>query len=64
MNKTVNGHYEDMDQARNTEEDLLATGLPRESIYLDKENQVIKVMIPSEEEREIQEIFDRHRVTY
>ncbi|MFL1454819.1 hypothetical protein ACJO5Y_10280 [Marinobacter sp. GN3S48] len=64
MNKTVNGHYEDIDQARNTEEDLLATGLPRESIYLDKENQVIKVMIPSEEEREIQEIFDRHRVTY
>lgn len=64
MNKTVNGHYEDIDQARNTEEDLLATGLPRESVYLDKENQVIKVMIPSEEEREIQEIFDRHRVTY
>lgn len=64
MNKTVNGHYEDIDQARNTEEDLLATGLPRESVYLDKENQVIKVMIPSGEEREIQEIFDRHRVTY
>ncbi|MEQ9547028.1 MAG: hypothetical protein RIK85_13565 [Marinobacter sp.] len=64
MNKTLNGHYEDFDQARNTEEDLLAMGLPRESVYVDKENQVIRVMIPSEEEREIREIFDRHRVTY
>lgn len=64
MNKTLNGHYEDIDQARNTEEDLLATGLPRESVYLDKDNQVIRVMIPAEEEREIREIFDRHRVTY
>lgn len=64
MNKTLNGHYEDIDQAKNTEEDLLATGLPRESVYVDKENKVIRVMIPSEEEREIREIFDRHRVTY
>ncbi len=64
MNKTLNGHYETADQARNTQEDLVATGIPQDKIYVDKDNQTIKVMIPAEEEREIREIFDRHDIQY
>lgn len=64
MNKTLNGHYETPEQARNTHEDLVATGIPQDKVYVDEENQTIKVMIPSESEREIQEIFDRHEIQY
>ncbi|MDX1635227.1 MAG: hypothetical protein R3280_11345 [Marinobacter sp.] len=64
MNKTLNGHYENPDQARNTQEDLVATGIPQDKVFVDEENQTIKVMIPAEEEREIQEIFDRHDIRY
>jgi hypothetical protein len=39
-------------------------GIPQENIYIEDEQQVIRVMIPTEERREIEEIFDRHGVTY
>ncbi|MCR8915065.1 hypothetical protein FDP08_17970 [Marinobacter panjinensis] len=64
MSKALNGHFTSREQARNVKDDLIAMGLPQENIYIEVDEQVIRVMIPSEERREIEEVFDRHRVTY
>lgn len=60
MNKTINGSYDNHDQAKNTWDDLIATGIPRDNIYLDEEAKLVKVIVPEETEREVREIFDRH----
>ncbi|WP_417567887.1 hypothetical protein [Marinobacter sp.] len=62
MNKTINGAYENYDQARNTWDDLIASGIPRDNIFIDEEAKVVKVSVPSETEREILEIFGRHKL--
>lgn len=64
MSKAVNGKFQSLDQARNTREDLIGSDIPQDLIYIDEEAQVIRVMIPPEEAREVHEIFDRHGVTY
>ncbi|MDF0750987.1 hypothetical protein NLU14_12205 [Marinobacter sp. 71-i] len=64
MSKALNGNFTSKDQARNVRDDLIATGIPQDNIYIEDELQVIRVMIPMEERREIEEIFDRHGVTY
>ena len=64
MSKSVNGHFTSKEQARNVRDDLIAMGLPQENIYIDDQEQVVRVMIPTAERREIEEVFDRHRVTY
>jgi hypothetical protein len=60
MNKTINGSYGDHDQAKNTWDDLIATGIPRDNIYIDEDAKMVKVIVPAETEREVREIFDRH----
>ncbi|MDY6891218.1 MAG: hypothetical protein SVU24_06375 [Pseudomonadota bacterium] len=60
MNKTINGSYDNHDQARNAWEDLIAIGIPREKVYIDEEAKVVKVIMPQETEAEIREIFERH----
>ncbi|MBD3640140.1 MAG: hypothetical protein HUJ18_04005 [Marinobacter sp.] len=62
MNKTINGSYDDHDQAKNTWDDLIATGIPRDNIYIDEDNKQVKVIVPAETEREVREIFERHRL--
>ena len=62
MNKTINGSYDNHEQAKNTWDDLIATGIPRDNIYLDEEAKLVKVIVPEETEREVREIFDRHRL--
>ncbi|RBP31056.1 hypothetical protein DET50_10677 [Marinobacter pelagius] len=62
MNKTVNGSYDDHDQAKNTWDDLIATGIPRDNIYIDEDAKQVKVIVPEETEREVREIFERHRL--
>ncbi|MET4027406.1 hypothetical protein ABIE59_002941 [Marinobacter sp. MBR-99] len=62
MNKTMNGGYDSHDQAKNTWDDLIATGIPRDNVYIDEENKLVKVIVPEEAEREVKEIFDRHRL--
>lgn len=64
MSKALNGNFTSKDQARNVRDDLIATGIPQENIYIEEDQNVIRVMIPTEERREIEEIFDRHKVTY
>lgn len=63
MNKTINGSYKDHDQAKNVWDDLIGSGIPRDNIFIDEEAKVVKVSIPAEEEREIREIFTRHRLS-
>lgn len=62
MNKTINGKYDSKDQMKNTWDELIAKGIFRDNVFVDEPNQVIKVMVPAETEREIQEIFDRHGI--
>ena len=64
MGKAINGKFENMDQARNTRDDLIGSEIPQDLIYIDKDEQTIRVMLPAEEAREVYEIFDRHGVTY
>lgn len=64
MGKAVNGKFENLDQARNTRDDLIGSEIPQDLIYIDKDEQTIRVMLPAEEAREVYGIFDRHGVTY
>ncbi|KPP98025.1 SPOR domain-containing protein [Marinobacter sp. HL-58] len=64
MSKALNGNFTSKEQARNVRDDLIAMGLPQENIYIEEQENIIRVMIPSEERREIEEVFDRHGVTY
>lgn len=62
MKKTINGSYDNHDQAKNTWDDLIATGIPRDNVFIDEENKLVKVSVPEEVEREVREIFDRHQL--
>lgn len=62
MNKTINGAYDNHDQAKNTWDDLIATGIPRDNVYIDEDSKLVKVIVPEEAEREVREIFDRHQL--
>ncbi|MCL7944196.1 SPOR domain-containing protein [Marinobacter sp. ATCH36] len=64
MSKALNGNFTTKEQARNVKDDLIAMGFPQENIYIEEQENIIRVMIPSEERREVEEVFDRHRVTY
>ena len=64
MSKSLNGNFTSKDQAKNVHDELINKGIPRKNIYIEDEQQVIRVMIPTEVRREIEEIFDRHGVTY
>jgi hypothetical protein len=64
MGKAINGKFENMDQARNTRDDLIGSEIPQDRIFIDEDEQTIRVMLPLEEAREVYEIFDRHGVTY
>jgi hypothetical protein len=63
MSETIRGFFESATAAKNAMEDLLATGIPREEIYLDDETNEIKVMVPASAKPEIIEILKRHQPT-
>ena len=64
MTTTIRGHFENSNQARNTRDDLINCGIPREQIHVDEDTHTIRVMMPAAENAEILEIFDRHGVTH
>lgn len=64
MSKALNGKFTSKDQAKNVWDDLVGSEIPRDNIFIDEDEQVIRVMMPEEEHREIKEIFDRHGLTY
>lgn len=64
MSKAINGKFQNIDQARNTRDDLIGSEIPQDRIFIDVEAKEIRVLLPAEEAREVWEIFDRHGVTH
>lgn len=62
MNTTLTGRFDNIDQARAARKELIAAGIPQEKIYIDKDLQQIKVIIPEEETSQIREIFSGHDI--
>ena len=61
MVKTITKTYASVAALHNVKEDLVATGIVQEEIFVDKEKMQVKVMIPGGEEAEILEILGRHQ---
>ncbi|GAB4361856.1 MAG: hypothetical protein Kow006_32840 [Gammaproteobacteria bacterium] len=60
---TLTGTYKNRDAIRNTLEDLLATGIDREKVFVDEDHTQIKVMVPDAIRNEVTEILNRHQPT-
>lgn len=60
MTRTVNGVYQNEDQLKNTWDELINSGIYREDMYDDEENRTLKVKVPAETVREVEEIFEKH----
>jgi hypothetical protein len=60
MTKPVTGTFDSMDKIWNAKDDLIATGIPQEKIYVDEDAKLIRVMVPEPTKREIFEILKRH----
>ncbi|HEC05934.1 MAG TPA: hypothetical protein ENJ12_03730 [Thiolapillus brandeum] len=61
MSKTITKTFKSHDTLSNVREDLIATGIEQEQIFVDKDNNQVKVIIPAEAEPEILEIMNRHQ---
>ena len=60
MAETINANYDSIDKAKNAVDDLVATGIDREKVYLDEQAIQVKVIAANIIEREIVEILERH----
>ena len=63
MTVRVTGTFDSVDKVRNAEEDLVATGIPQEEIFVDENSKIIKVNVPDTAKPEIIEILNRHEPT-
>jgi hypothetical protein len=61
MSKTITKTFKSHDTLSNVKEDLIATGIEQEQIFIDKDKNQVKVIIPKEAEPEILEILSRHQ---
>ncbi|WP_457667363.1 hypothetical protein [Thiolapillus sp.] len=61
MSKTITKTFKSHDALSNVREDLIATGIEQEQIYVDKDKNQVKVIIPADAEPEILEIMNRHQ---
>lgn len=62
MNKTFTGNFDDVDQARAARKDMIAAGIPQEKIFVDEDQQQIKVIVPEELSPQIREVFGIHNL--
>ena len=53
--------FKDAATIMNVKDDLLSTGIPDDTIKIDKEHFKIRVMVPEQTEDEIIEILKRHK---
>jgi hypothetical protein len=60
MTQTVTAAYGSIDKANNAFDELVSEGFPREKLYLDKETNQVKVIIPDTVRPEAEEILNRH----
>jgi hypothetical protein len=63
MSDTVTGSYRSADQIRNVEDDLRASGLPRENLFIDEPAKKIRIIIAQPSKPGIVEILERHGLT-
>ena len=63
MTAVVTCTYDSAIKVQNAREDLVATGIPQEEIYVDVESKLIKIMIPDVSKPEVVEILNRHEPT-
>ena len=52
--------FKDAATIMNVKDDLLSTGIPGDTIKIDKEHLKVRVMVPEQTEDEIIEILKRH----
>lgn len=60
MNETITKTYDSTTALENVWEDLVATGIEQDKIFLDKDNLQVKVITPKVTEAEVLEILGRH----
>ena len=60
MTKTITANYDSSGKIRNAREDLIASGIDQEKIYVSDESRQLKVLVPGAVEPEITEILRRH----
>ena len=63
MTKTVTGDFASEGAMKNAMDDLVSTGIPRESVFMDTSLMQLKVIIPAATEPEVNEILKRHKPT-
>lgn len=63
MTAVVTCTYDKVSKVQNAREDLIATGIPQEEIFVDEDIKQIKIMIPDETKPEVVEILNRHEPT-
>ena len=61
MTTTITKTYASTETLDNVKDDLIATGIEAELIYIDKTNKQVKVIIPATAAPEINEILGRHQ---
>ena len=52
--------YKDAKTVWNVQDDLISTGIPEDTIKIDKEHMKVRVMVPDQTKAEILEILNRH----
>ncbi|SEL13766.1 hypothetical protein [Halomonas daqiaonensis] len=60
MTQTVTAAYGSNDKAVNAFDELVSEGFPREKLYLDKETNEVKVIVPDNTQPEAETILRRH----
>ncbi|MCH4564541.1 MULTISPECIES: hypothetical protein [Halomonas] len=60
MTQTVTAAYGSSMKATNAYDELVSEGFPREKLFLDKETNQVKVIIPDASKPEAEEILRRH----
>lgn len=60
MTQTVTAAYGSIEKAANAFDELVSEGFPREKLYLDKDTNEIKVIVPDTSQPEAEEILNRH----
>ncbi len=61
MTKTLTGRFASAETARNAHEDLIDTGYPSETVYLDRDRGEVKVITSADAAREAREVLRRHQ---
>jgi len=60
MTHTVTATYSSKDQARNVRDELRASGIPAENIFIDEPANKIRVIVPKDTQPGIAKVLEKH----